>query len=104
MDGLNTTPGTFSLASGEPQIGAPEPCPDVINGVQIPATSPLRVLWARAYAPDDPTWTPEQRLVAQRLQIEAAKVLAGFVHPKLAQIEHRGSIAVTHEEALKALE
>lgn len=84
----------------------PEPVviPASINGVDLPLNSPLRVLYEQAIASEDPSWTPEQRLAGLRVKVEAAKALAGFVHPKLSQVEHRGSMTLTHEQALKQLE
>lgn len=77
--------------------------PAQINGVDLPVNSPLRVLYEQAMAPEDPSWTPEQRLAGLRVKVEAAKSLAGFVHPKLSQVEHRGSMTLTHEQALRQL-
>ena len=95
--------GPFSAAAGVQTARLPE-CPEQINGVPIPPDSPLRELWRQLHTPVDADWTPEQMLVDRRLKIEAAKVLAGFLHPKLAQVEHRGSVTISHEDALKALE
>ena len=42
----------------------------------------------------------------QELQtrLDAARAAAPFVHPRLAQMGHSGSIALTHEEAIAQLE
>ena len=51
-----------------------------------------------------PDFSPEQRLFHDSLRLKAAIAAAPFLRPKLAQVEHRGNISLTHEQALSELE
>lgn len=76
----------------------------VVEGLEIPKDSPLYALLEEMNTPEDPDFTPEQRLIHRRLRIEAAKSVAPFLRPKLAQVEVSGNMKLTHEDALRELE
>lgn len=102
-------------------LGAHDPVPPPLTGQLVDAEQPpgsLRILAGHKIEPDTPLaylldimerepdadFSPEQRLYHERMRLEAAKTAAPFLHPRLAQIEHRGKVALSHEQALADLD
>lgn len=75
-----------------------------VGGQIVPDGTPLAYLLDIMEQEPGADWTPEQRLYHERMRLEAAKTAAPFIHPRLAQIEHRGKVALTHEQALADLD
>lgn len=54
---------------------------------------------------DEPDYKYAERIERHTdRRIDAAKAVAPFIHPKLASVEHKGEVAMTHEVALSELE
>ena len=102
-------------------LGAHDPVPDPLVGQVMPletVAGGIRVLAGHQIEPDTPLaylldimqspgrsdFSPEQALYHERMRLEAAKTAAPFLHPRLAQVEHRGKVALTHEQALADLD
>ena len=102
-------------------LGAHDPVPDPLVGQVLSAQDEprgVRTVAGHLIEPDTPLdyllgimqdpgrsdFSPEQALYHERMRLEAAKTAAPFLHPRLAQIEHRGKVALTHEQALADLD
>jgi hypothetical protein len=75
-----------------------------VNGVEVEAGTPLAYLMDLMESAPDADFSPEQRLYHERMRLEAAKAALPAVHARLAQVDLRAKVALTHEEALAALE
>lgn len=75
-----------------------------VNGVEVEPGTPLAYLMDLMEKEPDPDFAPEQRLYHERMRLEAAKAAMPAVHARLAQVDLRARVALTHEEALAALE
>lgn len=80
----------------------------VLNGAPIADlgshSDPVNFLLDLMDEEPSPDFSPEQRLFHDSLRLKAAIAAAPFIRPKLAQVEHKGNISLTHEQALSELE
>jgi len=108
------TPSFAALATHDPVpppatppsagVSAPRGRARTLAGREVEADTPLAFLLDLVEDPGRADYSPEQALYHDRMRLEAAKAAAPFVHPRLAQVEHKGSLKLTHEQALAELD
>lgn len=101
--------GSFPAFSGLGKHDPVQRIPDhgqlrSVNGIQVEPGTPLAYLMDLMTKEADADMSPEQRLYHERIRLEAAKAALPAIHPRLAQVELNGRMAVSHEDALDALE
>lgn len=109
-NGLVTPPKFSDLAVFDPPGAsaavATVPAGEVrmVGGIEVQPGTPLAYLLGLMDQQPGEDFSPEQRLYLERMRLEAAKAALPAIHPRLSQVDHRGGLTLTHEQALDELE
>ena len=95
--------GGYRAGSGRKPGSTTQKTREIAERAAEEGITPLEYMLQLLRSEVDEDMEPSQKAALMALKFEAAKAAAPYIHPRLAAIEMKGNMTMTHEQALDDL-